>query len=195
MWIAAACWGAVAMMATACGDEEKASPTGEPLPDRLVASLPAPRGGPQAAGTYVAAAAGDGAPYVAIVLQGNEVLAFVCDGDEVGEPLGGTTSGSGFELSRNGVRLSGTLRGEVVTGELTVPDAGVRAFTARPAVEGTTGLYRAEATVDGDEVVTWWIQGEERVKGARVDRRGKRGFETADPQGFEGAVVGEAPPR
>ncbi len=82
------------------------------------------------------------APYLAGVTRDGEVLAFVCDGDELGEPLSGRTSGSRFELSGNGVRLSGTVQAGVIAGELTVPGAAPTAFVGRLAVEGRSGLYQ-----------------------------------------------------
>lgn len=196
-WRPRAAAGVVALVAltAACGGgDDEASPAAGELPARLVTSIPAPRTGAQAPGTYVGVPDGR-VPYVALVAQGNDVLAFVCDGDTVGEPLGGAKAGSDFDLSRNGVRLRGTVQGDVVTGELTVPGTGPAAFTARRAVEGRTGLYRAETTVGADEAVTWWIQTEQGIKGLTTSQKGKRGFETADPAGFEGAVVGEAPAR
>jgi hypothetical protein len=182
-----------ALAATACGGEEQPAPARDAIPDRLVASIPAPGSGTQAPGTYVTSTDSLAVPYLALVVQGSEVLAFVCDGETVGEPIGGATNDAGFDLSSNGVQVTGTLQGDVVTGELTLPGSSPVAFTARPAAEGTTGLYREEATVGGDTVVTWWIQTEGGVKGAQASRNGKRGFQIADPAGFEGANIGENP--
>lgn len=193
-WAVLICSVVLAVVAAACGGEEngeEASAGEGRLPERLVSTIPAPRSGGQAPGTYVATTDGSTGAYLAVVAQGDEVVAYVCDGETVGEPLAGSLSGGRFDLSDNGLRVNGTLQGDVVRGELTLPRSGPVAFTARPAVEGTTGLYRAVTPVDGDQVVTWWVQTEQGIKGTRQDRTGQKGFATSDPSGFEGANVGD----
>jgi len=129
----------MAMAALAgCGgvDEETDAQRARPVDARMVAAIPDPLqpGAPQAPGTYVGAV-GDGARAIALVIEGDEALVYLCDGAtsdwlgaqvEDGRIAVTAASGDVIEARVEDGRVTGTVGGEPFTAE---------------AARGGTGLY------------------------------------------------------
>ena len=122
--------------------------------------------------TYVGRAEGTDA-FVAAVVDGSRVLAYLCDGMP-GTPVGtaptlqawfnGTSDGREVNVEQEGSRLHVDLRGDTMTGVVTLA-GGRRLEVSGRAVDGEAGLYRAEATGDQGKAVAGWIlsaDGEQR---------------------------------
>jgi serine/threonine-protein kinase len=94
---------------------------------------------------------------VAIAVQGELAIAYVCDGAQLEAWLEGTASGGELSLEgAEGEQLGGTYDGEAASGSVS---AGGRNFTFEAEFAAApAGLYRFADTVDGAEVVAGWIE-------------------------------------
>lgn len=105
---------------------------------------------------------------VAVVVQGDRAVAYVCDGADVEAWLQGSAADDRVELSRaDGTRLTGT-RGEgKLTGTVWVNDRSYR-FSA--AVAGPpAGLYESRAGTDGrTDRIGWIVQPDGSQVGIRT---------------------------
>jgi hypothetical protein len=103
--------------------------------------------------------------FIAFVAKDGELAAYVCDSDTIAEWFRGPIEGNTVELqSEGGASLTAELSADGVTGTFTPSGGEPLAFTASPAGEGA-GLYRAEGTVEGEELLAGWIvlpDGEQR---------------------------------
>ena len=97
---------------------------------------------PQAPGTYVGAADNKKHnPYVAVVVQEDDVVVYVCDGKKIGDWFGGEVEDGRFNLeSELGTAISGNVAGDKITGTVALPDGAELRYTADKAVKGKTGL-------------------------------------------------------
>lgn len=97
-----------------------------------------------------------GAASVAVIVDGGEATAYVCDGNTREAWLSGPATGGVLELSGDQGSLSATFDGFVAEGETTVDG---QAWTFSVAlVEPPEGLYRfADTIAGGAEVVGGWI--------------------------------------
>jgi hypothetical protein len=117
---------------------------------------------PAASRTYVGVL--DGAPknsLIAVVVEGNEVLAYACSEDEKFNATNGrwfraAAADGKLQAANDGVRLDAAIGQGAVTGTLTGPDKKGLKFTATPAGEHR-GLFRAEGKVEDQEHVAGWI--------------------------------------
>jgi hypothetical protein len=119
----------------------------------------------------VGAAGPDEQTYVAVVVQGDQALAYVCDGRSVGHWLGGEVVDGSLQLaSAAGTHLDARIEAGVVEGTLRLGGKAL-AFTARPAVEGRTGLYRLEDEPEPGYTLGW-IQLETGIRGLATSSKG-----------------------
>jgi hypothetical protein len=112
------------------------------------------------AGSFVAAA-DEG--FVSLVVEGDEIAAYVCDGGPDGVTvaawLSGTIEDDAFALSGDGVAIDGSLDGDGISGTADLP-GGALAFDATAVADDAAeaGMFRAEGTTDdGGDVVGGWI--------------------------------------
>jgi hypothetical protein len=134
------------------------TPTAEPTPTAVLSPSPEPEPAPEAEPdpiTYVGRVDGDGAS-VAIVLNGDEAIAYVCDG-EIEQWLEGLASNGELELTGDGEStLTATYDGDTATGEVTALGESY-SFTVEQ-VDAPEGLYRvADTILGGAEVDGAWI--------------------------------------
>jgi hypothetical protein len=95
--------------------------------------------------------------FVALVHNGQNARAYVCDGQAVAEWFNGTVQDGMIDLtSAAGARLQATLGAAGASGSFTPAGGTAAAFTAE-AVSAPAGLYRAEENVDGVQYVGGWI--------------------------------------
>ena len=142
----------VAFGAAGCGDDEEqsAGSSGEVAkasapPKDIVAQIPGrpSLGEAQARGTYVGEAGSRRDLSVAFVVQGRQVVVYVCDGKKRGDWFAGPVDGGRFDIEADGgTRISGTVDARRIAGDLTL-EAGTNlgyvafAVNRRPG----TGLY------------------------------------------------------
>ncbi len=117
--------------------------------------------------------------WVAVVADGEDALAFFCDGNRRWGLLDGENEGGRVKLDGRGAHLEGRLDGSEAL-RLVLGD-GSHDVRLSAAVPGTAGLYRHA----DNEAVTWWIQTPSGLKGATTEGGSTKGFQTADAQGFE----------
>jgi hypothetical protein len=134
------------------------TPTAEPTPTAVLSPSPEPAPAPEAEPdpiTYVGRVDGDAAS-VAIVLNGDEAIAYVCDG-EIEQWLEGLASDGELELTGDGEStLTATYDGDTATGEVTALGESY-SFTVEQ-VDAPEGLYRvADTILGGAEVDGAWI--------------------------------------
>lgn len=131
----------------------EASPSPAPSP---AGSDPAPSPTPAPEPvTYVGTVDGGGAS-VAIIVAGEDTVAYVCDGAAAEEWLHGLPEGNALELSGDDGSLVAEFDERRATGETTV--AGRTWTFTVEQVDAPDGLYRfAETVVGGAEVAGGWI--------------------------------------
>lgn len=134
-----------------------AAPTQTPVQALFAKLPPPPDGKPQAAGTYVGAL-GDSNILIGLVVQDGIAGVYLCDGQDISEWFGGKAATDQLDLtSPKQTHLTATL-GATITGQVTLADGRTLDFTAQPAVEGKTGLFRLAEKLSDDEIkVTGWI--------------------------------------
>lgn len=104
------------------------------------------------AGTFAAAIPGSEA-FVGLVRAGNQVMAYVCDAQALGEWFVGQVQSDSLDLtSRNGARLQATFAGEGLSGAFTPAGEAALPFTAG-AVSLPAGLFRSEGVAEGLEYI------------------------------------------
>lgn len=124
--------------------------------------------------TYVGTVATTSA-FVAVVVDGSNALAYVCDGVPA-DPIGtaptvqawfaGPSDGRQLDLQGKSGRLEARLSDEGMTGTLTLPDGSALTLRA-DAASGDAGLYRAETSgPDGAAVAGWILAGDGAQRGA-----------------------------
>ena len=120
----------------------------------LLAQIPAPySNAAQADKTFVGPVA-DSQTYIAIVIQKEVVVVYICDGGQVSEWFGGTITGDTLDITSSaGTHLSASLTADSVTGTLTLTGGQPLAFSAQPAITGETGLFRQKDQAN----LTGWI--------------------------------------
>lgn len=97
-----------------------------------------------------------GAASVAVIVDGDEALAYVCDGNTREAWLSGAAADGQLELTGDRGSLTATYDGFVVEGETTV-DGQTWTFSVAQ-VDPPDGLYRfADTVAGGAEVVGGWI--------------------------------------
>ncbi len=120
---------------------------------------------PQADQTYIGSVEGSQA-YIAFVIQGDTAVVYICDGDKLSEWISGKVADSQLEFaSEKGTQLKANITADSVAGTLTLPDGQPLAFSASPAVEGQTGLYRYQGDENGVTYTTGWIVGPAGARG------------------------------
>jgi serine/threonine-protein kinase len=147
-------------VATAGGSAEDpalaggATPSAEPAPAQT--SPPAPEPEPELpAVTYVGSVDGGGAS-VAIIVDGDDTIAYVCNGASVEAWLEGSADAGELDLAGDGGSLIARYDDQQAVGETTV--AGRTWTFTIEEVANPEGLYRfADTVVGGAEVVGGWI--------------------------------------
>jgi hypothetical protein len=105
--------------------------------------------------TYVGYVDGGGAT-VAVIVTGDEAIAYICDGNAVEAWLDGSAADDQLDLTGERGSLSGDFDEQQATGEATA-DNETWTFTI-DAVDPPDGLYRfADTIAGGAEVVGGWI--------------------------------------
>jgi hypothetical protein len=145
----------------------------------LLAQIPSPTGDkPQADKTFVGAVEGS-QTYIGLVIQNGTVVVYICDGGDVSEWFGGQVADGKLDFtSDKGTHLVATSATDLVTGTLTLSGGQPLAFSAIPAVEGQTGLFRHKGDKDNLTYLTGWI----------VTQTGARG-ETDSANGAQNGLV------
>lgn len=147
---------------------------GAPRPAAEAGATRAATGGAAAASRlgYVGRVTGTDA-FVGIVVRGDAVTAYVCDGRNLARWFHGTlTNGRALLTSRSGGRLQVDLR-SVPRGALRLPRRKALPFVASPA-RGRAGLFRAERAVTtrarrkGRRLTGWVRLNDGSVRGASV---------------------------
>jgi hypothetical protein len=110
--------------------------------------------------------------FIAIAFQGSQVLAYVCDGQNIAEWFKGLAKVQNtLELkSKNGAVLVATLDAQSARGSLELP-IGNFAFAAIPARD-QAALYRAERNGTQKAVAGWIVLANGEQRGAVVSRAG-----------------------
>jgi hypothetical protein len=126
------------------------TPEPEPSPDQTTPPDAEPR-------TYVGRVDSGGAS-VALIVSGNEAIAYVCDGVSVEAWLSGAVAGERVELANDGgATLTATYDDTGAAGEVSASGRASWTFVIE-AVDPPEGLYRfADTVVGGAEVVGGWI--------------------------------------
>ncbi len=132
--------------------------------------------------TYVGElAGGPRSARVALVVQGNAVVAYACSQDQEFNQAharwyDAELKDQRLAVTQDGYKLTARVEGDAVKGTLAGPDGKELTFTARPtAPNSLAGLYRGEDQFGGDDHVLGWIVDQKHdVVGACVNRkRGK----------------------
>jgi serine/threonine-protein kinase len=135
---------------------EAPDPTAEPTPEPTTEPAPSPTETEAAqAVTYVGYVDGGGAS-VAVIITGDEAIAYLCDGNAVEAWLDGGAVDGQLELTGERGSLTGDFDDLQASGQATADDQAWT-FTIE-AVEPPEGLYRFADTIAGEaEVVGGWI--------------------------------------
>ncbi|HXV93055.1 MAG TPA: hypothetical protein VD813_07140 [Pseudonocardia sp.] len=112
---------------------------------------------------------------VGVVVQGDEVVAYVCDGPAaLGERFFGTLDGDRAVLtSAGGARLELTLSGATATGTFTPAGGEPAPFTAEPGGAGA-GVYFADGIERGAAVHAGWIVLPDGTQTGTLTRAGQK---------------------
>jgi serine/threonine-protein kinase len=131
-------------------------PTPEPTPEPTTEPAPSPTETEAAqAVTYVGYVDGGGAS-VAVIVTGDEAIAYLCDGNAVEAWLDGSAVAGQLDLTGDRGSLTGEFDDLQASGQAIADDQSW-AFTIE-AVEPPEGLYRfADTIAGGAEVVGGWI--------------------------------------
>lgn len=142
--------------ATETQTAEAPDPTAEPTPEPATEPAPSPTETEAAqAVTYVGYVDDDGAS-VAVIVTGDEAIAYLCDGNAVEAWLDGSAVDGQLELTGERGSLTGDFDDLQATGQA-IADDQTWTFTIE-AVEPPEGLYRfADTIAGGAEVVGGWI--------------------------------------
>lgn len=144
---------APAAAATSAAPSASASPS----PSATVSASPAAVSASPAAATGVATYAGkvNGGGSLSVVVKGESVIAYLCDGRNEAW-LWGTASGTSVSAkNKAGDTLTATRGGGKLTGSITVN--GKKWTFTLPSVKKPSGLYRATANIRGAKVVGGWV--------------------------------------
>jgi hypothetical protein len=132
--------------------------------------------------TYVGElAGGPRSARVALVVQGNAVVAYACSQDQEFNQAHarwyeGELKDQRLAVTQDGFKLNARVEADAAKGTLAGPDGKEMTFTARrTAPNGLAGLYRGEDQFGGDDHVLGWIVDQNHdVVGACVNKkRGK----------------------
>ena len=159
---------AAALVLGGCGADSTSNetPTTTAAAQPLTERIPSPfvDGAAQLPGTYVGAIA-DTDAFVAVVVDGADATAFVCDGGDVWSWLTGTVDDGRLALSgSNGTSLDGTITGGTVTGQFSGLGLSGNAFEAATAGDGE-GVFRTVTELDGEQYTLGWIVTTDGVRG------------------------------
>jgi hypothetical protein len=134
-----------ALALAACGGSS--SPT--------ATAKPAAAAGAAVPGSFVGAVPGTDA-LLAITTKAGSSLSYVCDSKQIASWFKGPVAANALDLTAaNGDHLKATLSATGATGTLTMAGKDFP-FTAAPST-GDTGLFRADQSVNGMNVVGGWI--------------------------------------
>ncbi|MEW2383615.1 hypothetical protein AB0873_16200 [Micromonospora sp. NPDC047707] len=138
--------------------DEPATPGAQPAATSPPPSPPAASPAPGTAavdGTWTGHL--DGGATIALTVRQGRAVAYVCDGRSLEIWLRGTVTGKELDLTgKDGARLTGTVEGDRVRGEVRVGDKRW-AFTATATGGTSPALYRATAQVRDAGVDGGWI--------------------------------------
>jgi hypothetical protein len=110
--------------------------------------------------------------YIAIASNGEEVMAYICDGKTITQWYRGQATTGGLDLAAGSAKLQAQLTVDAANGSITLADGESFNFQATRAA-GDAGLYRLEETVD-DETWTagWVVLNDGQLRGLRVSSKG-----------------------
>ncbi|AII08941.1 MULTISPECIES: hypothetical protein [Rhodococcus] len=175
---------AVALSLSGCGDDSSdsaapsttsaaATSSGEAAPaSNMMEKVPSPFVmTPQMEPTYVGSVDGSDA-YVALARSGDEMIAFLCDGDQMWTWMTGTMDGDKASLSSpDGATLTASMSDGTVTGQVSAPGMPDKAFVAHPA-GADEGMFRATTNRDGADYTLGWIMTADGVRGLERQANG-----------------------
>ncbi|MFC9834797.1 hypothetical protein ACFVKB_13355 [Rhodococcus sp. NPDC127530] len=175
---------AVALSLSGCGDDSSdsaapsttsaaATSSGEAAPaSNMMEKIPSPFVmTPQMEPTYVGSVDGSDA-YIALARSGNDMIAFLCDGDQMWTWMTGTMDGDKATLSSpDGATLTASMSDGTVTGQVSAPGMPDKAFVAHPAA-ADEGMFRATTNRDGADYTLGWIMTSDGVRGLERQANG-----------------------
>jgi hypothetical protein len=100
--------------------------------------------------------------FIGLVTNGEEVMAFFCDGTTEAPPVlwgwfRGQLNRNAFDLtSENGDQLTGEFNADGASGSIALADGSALTFQVEP-VNQPAGLYRHAETFDGVQNISGWI--------------------------------------
>ena len=95
---------------------------------------------------------------MAVVTDGHEARAYLCDSVSVSVWFGAALDGKAFAADSEGISLQGLVSAGSVRGTVTLPDGTAHRFTAAKTTRtGKAGLFRGELVQDGKTYVGGWI--------------------------------------
>jgi hypothetical protein len=129
--------------------------------------------------TYVGElAGGPRSARIALVIQGNAVVAYACSQDQQFNQdharwYEGELKDQRLAVTRDGRQLTARVEGDMVKGTLVGPDGREMTFTTRrTAANSLAGLYRGEDRFAGEDYVLGWIVDQNHdVVGAGFNKR------------------------
>lgn len=174
-WIVALCAAAVVAVGGCSSDssDAPASATSVAAAPAFTDEIPSPfTSSPQMANTFVGEIEGSDA-YIAVVYDGANAMAFVCDGHEMWSWLNGSMTGADLALSgSNGTTLAGTLADGAITGTFTGMGLSGNAFEVTPVTAGE-GVYRTVVDMNGDDYTLGWIMTTDGIRGLMRNSAGQ----------------------
>lgn len=159
--------GAVLVVAFAGCSGASTPPTTTTTPSSTGEITTSPPSAANVQGDFVSLLA-DGHTRLALSTDGLQVIAYACDGDDANAPTFapwfiGSVSDNSVELvsTTDGYKLQATLTPQNASGTITLKEGTTLAFTAEHLTtadnEVGSGLYRGQATFNGERYLAGWI--------------------------------------
>ncbi|MBJ8345012.1 hypothetical protein [Antrihabitans sp. YC2-6] len=145
--------------------------------DAMMELIPSPfADAPQPAGTYLGSVDGTDA-YIALVMSGDNAVAFICDGSSMWAWPNGTFTDNQLSLSdTSGMAVQARMVGGAISGTVKIGGTDHN-FTATPAEVGE-GVYRTIVDEDGVQSTVGWI----------IRNEGARGLERSSTGAISNAI-------
>jgi hypothetical protein len=149
-----------------CNTDSPATESAAVSHDEILAQIPSLRSESprQAPGTFVGQVAGS-TFFIGLVIQEGQAVAYLCNGEDIGEWLKGSVSDGQVTLSNpNGTNLTASLDGRNVRGTVALLGGQSFSFEAVPA-KANTGFFRLVETEGDSRTVSGWILTEAGLRG------------------------------
>jgi len=114
--------------------------------------------------------------FVGIASNGEEIMAYICDGQTITQWFKGQAVADKLELTSGSANLQAQLSVDTANGSITLADGQTYNFTADRAA-GDAGLYRLEEQANDESWISGWVVlNDGQLRGLRVSSKGT--FET-----------------